>query len=284
MKGSCLYSSLLIWGVLGGCHRDNPALAATDYSAAKMAFSSRPLPFPNPQPDRPVMMVPGAERITYQSTGLSLSAFVSPVSAGKHDRPAVLFLHGGFAFGQDDWEQVQPFREAGFVVMTPILRSENGQPGQFSLFYNEVEDVLSAAEALKNRPDVDPSRIFVAGHSVGGTLTMLAALASPIFHGAASFSGSPDQKSWIRLSQTFPPILSDDECAIRSPQTFPASLKCSIRMFFGSQEDFFRQSNSDFAKAIKSKGGNAEAIEVRGDHSSAVPEEMRLAIEFFNSL
>ena len=80
-------------------------------------------------------------------------------------RPAVLFLHGGWAFGVDDWEMTQPFRDAGYVVLTPILRGENGQPGSFTMFYDEVDDVLAAADYLAKVPCVDPNRIYIAGHS-----------------------------------------------------------------------------------------------------------------------
>ena len=82
--------------------------------------------------------------------------------------------------------------------MTP-LRGENGLPGSYSMFYDEVEDVLAAADALARLSYVDAGRLSVAGHSVGGTLTLLAALASNKFRAAASFSGSPDQVAWSRM-------------------------------------------------------------------------------------
>jgi hypothetical protein len=34
--------------------------------------------------------------------------------------PAVLFVHGGFAFDRGDFAIAKPFLDAGFVVMTPI--------------------------------------------------------------------------------------------------------------------------------------------------------------------
>ena len=37
----------------------------------------------------------------------------------------------------------------------------------------------------------DAKRLFLAGHSVGGTLTLLTALASNRFRAAASFDGFP---------------------------------------------------------------------------------------------
>ena len=43
------------------------------------------------------------------------------------------------------------------------------------MFYDEVEDVISAAEYLRTQPYIDQRRLYVAGASTGGTLTMLAA-------------------------------------------------------------------------------------------------------------
>ena len=103
-----------------------------------------------------------------------------------------MFLHGGFCFDASDWEDAQAFRDAGFIVMLPNRRGENGQPGNFTMFYDEVEDVINAAEYLRKEAFVDDRKLYVAGSSTGGTLTMLAALTYPHFRAAASFSGSPD--------------------------------------------------------------------------------------------
>ena len=67
----------------------------------------------------------GVTEITYSSGNLGLKAWVNQPEADNARRPAVLFLHGGFAFDLEDWEMAQPFRDAGFVVMTPMLRGEN---------------------------------------------------------------------------------------------------------------------------------------------------------------
>jgi dipeptidyl aminopeptidase/acylaminoacyl peptidase len=56
-----------------------------------------------------------------------------------------------------------------------------------------VDDVIQAAQFLRGQTFVDPERLFVAGHSVGGTLALLVAELYPNFAGAASISGSPDQ-------------------------------------------------------------------------------------------
>jgi len=43
------------------------------------------------------------------------------------------------------------------------------------MYHDEVDDVRAAAASLAKLPFVDPGRVFLAGHSAGGTLTMLAA-------------------------------------------------------------------------------------------------------------
>ena len=58
------------------------------------------------------------------------------------------------------------------------------------MFYDEVDDVLAAAEALADLPEVDSGHLYLAGHSAGGTLALLAAMSSQRFRAAASLSGA----------------------------------------------------------------------------------------------
>lgn len=69
-----------------------------------------------------------------------------------------MFLHGGFCFDASDWEDAKAFRDAGFIVMLPNRRGENGQPGNFTMFYDEVEDVINAAEYLRKEAFVDEQK------------------------------------------------------------------------------------------------------------------------------
>ena len=153
-----------------------------DYADARKTFKTNLIvQRAAPQPWDKELPPPGVKEVTYTSGDLKLKAWMNP--PGPRDKngglkPAVLFLHGGFSFSVEDWDQCKPFRDAGFVTMTPMLRAENGQPGWYSMFYDEVDDVLAAAEVLAKTPGVDPKRIFVAGHSVGGTLAMLSAMTS----------------------------------------------------------------------------------------------------------
>jgi len=254
-----------------------------DYADARKHFQTRLVhPGPSPQPAGRVAPPPGVQETEYRSGGFQLKAWVNR-APGEPRKPAVLFLHGGFAFAADDWDQAQPFRDAGFIVMTPLLREENGQPGVFTLFYDEVEDVLAAAEALTGLPEVDSGRLYVAGHSAGGTLALLAAMSSPRFRAAAAFSGSTDQVAFIRGQEHLAPFDRNDprEFLMRSPLAFPQSFKCPVRLYFGNQEILFRGSSQLTAQQARAAGLDVDAVSVPGDHMTAVPEAMRQSIAFF---
>ncbi len=66
------------------------------------------------------------------------------------------------------------FRDAGIVMMYPSLRGGNNSPGYIETFYGEVDDVLAAAKALAALDYVDAKRIYLGGHSSGGTHTAFA--------------------------------------------------------------------------------------------------------------
>jgi dipeptidyl aminopeptidase/acylaminoacyl peptidase len=107
-----------------------------DYAQARLRFHTKLLRRgPAPQPGELLKPPPGVSEIEYPSGELRLKAWVNRPPDTSRRYPAVLFLHGGFAFDTSDWDETKPYREAGFVVLTPILRAENGQPGAFSYFY-----------------------------------------------------------------------------------------------------------------------------------------------------
>jgi dipeptidyl aminopeptidase/acylaminoacyl peptidase len=258
-----------------------------DYVQARNQFRTKLLrKGPAPQQWEQVRVPPNVQEVKYASGDLRLKAWTSrPAGTATGKVPAVLYLHGGWAFGEDDWEQAQPLRDAGFVVMMPILRGENGQPGTFTMFYDEIDDVLAAADHLAGLPGVDPQRIFVAGHSAGGTHAMLAALASGRFRAAASLSGSPDRVEFARGWEAAVPFDKADirEFRLRSPVAYPGSFKCPTRLYVGSTETVFHDSTSRTALLAKARGLDVEAVLVPGDHFSCVPEALRRAIEFFRS-
>lgn len=286
---------LALIGVLlsAGCQRQGVSpgleLQSEDYSKARSHFQTHLLrQGPPPQQWSPLQIPAGAQQVTYSAKPLLAAWITSASDASQNNgqkRPAVLFLHGGFAMDGSDWEAAQPYRDAGYVVMMPVLRGENGQPGDYSMFYDEVTDVLAATEYLAACPYVDPKHLYIAGHSVGGTLTLLTAMTSTRFRAAASFSGSTDQIAWSSGQPEVVPFDSSDlhEFQMRSPAAFATSFKCLTRLYYGSQESLFGGGSQYTAALARKKNLDVEAVSVPGDHFSALSEEMHQSIQFFQT-
>jgi formylglycine-generating enzyme required for sulfatase activity len=261
-----------------------------DYAQARSRFQTKllrngPSPQKQPMPNPPA----GVSIVEYTSGDLRLKAWLNRPSDEASKHPVVLYLHGGFAFGAGDWEQSKPYRDAGFVVMMPILRGENGQPGAFSYFYDEVDDVLAAAEYLLKEPYVDSKRIFLAGHSVGATMTLLTAMTSKLFRAAASFDGAP---YWAPFTDAMDlPFDKSDprEIYLRSPLPYTGSLKCPLRLYHQEVErnllaDWVAFLTRRMVAMAKNRGLNVESVAVEGDHMTHVPAAMRQSIGFFQRI
>lgn len=271
--------------VLLACHSPvpTPVDATTDYAVARRQFHTRLIKHPT-FASHPYTLPADAFPLDYQSSGLALTAWISH-APDDHPHPAVLFVHGGGGYDVEDWRMSQPFRDAGFIVMSPLLRGENGLPGQYSLFYNEVDDVLAAADVLARQPGVDPGRIYLAGHSAGGTIALLAALTSHRFRAAASFSGDPDFENFAKLpgADAIIPYApgNPDELRMRSALVFATSFKCPTRMFWGDQEEAVGDANRATVRRARAAGLDVDGIEVKGDHHTMLVPATVAAIAFF---
>jgi dipeptidyl aminopeptidase/acylaminoacyl peptidase len=267
-----------------------PPLLTGDYARERRRFRTHLLN-KGPAPDKyePLVAPSGADQIFYRSGyggELELVAWVSRYERTAKPKPAVLFLHGGNAIGQGHWLSVKPYIEAGYVVMIPSVRGENGQKGNFSGFYDEVSDVLAASERLRHLPGVDPHRLFLAGHSIGGTLAMLAAMSSRRFRAAAPISGNPDAFSFFdRYPQD---IRFDDknprEFQMRSAVCYARSFKCPMKVMHGTEEGHFVDHLSLLKTRAISGGVKMDVMAVPGNHTSAIPGEVDLSIQFFKSV
>ncbi|MSR61573.1 MAG: alpha/beta fold hydrolase [Planctomycetes bacterium] len=291
MTRTLLSAALLAYALVanvqqGGLVPPEVAVQEGDFAAARAAFHTK-LVRKGPAPPKATMpsAPEGVEVVSFPSGELHLSAWLQRPAGESGKAPALVFLHGGFAFGLDDWKMTVPLREAGYVVLAPMLRGENGQSGVYTLFYDEVDDVLAAGRFLAAQPFVDAKRVYVAGHSVGGTLALLAALSSKDFRAAASFSGSPDQVIYCRIgipAEQIPFDVADPhEFELRSPLAYAYSFKCPVRLFFGSEEPHFRLSTERTAELARAAGLDVQAVQVEGDHFSALPAELEQALVFF---
>jgi dienelactone hydrolase len=102
----------------------------------------------------------------------------TPGGAGPH--PALVLFHGQPG-NEQNLDLAQAARRAGFVVLTLHYRGSWGSPGRFS-YAHTTEDGQTAfdwltAPAQLARFDVDPARVVIAGHSMGGGVAIRTAAA-----------------------------------------------------------------------------------------------------------
>jgi pimeloyl-ACP methyl ester carboxylesterase len=154
------------------------------FIAAALAAASTPPPVPTA-----VIADPPADRVhpaaitafVLPSHGSGMNAVMYTASgAGPH--PTLLLLHG-FPGNEQNLDLAQAARRAGWNVLTFHYRGSWGSQGNFS-FLNAAEDAHAALAFLRDpvnvaRFHIDPARIAVAGHSMGGYLAADAAADDP---------------------------------------------------------------------------------------------------------
>lgn len=152
---------------------------------------------PKPVTDALVSAAPGNDRASMQtmqipSHGSLMNALVY-VAAGAGPHPVVILLHG-FPGNERNLDLAQDIRRAGWDVLYFNYRGSWGTPGKFS-FAHGIEDTAAAIAYLR-QPEVaktlrlDPQRIVLIGHSMGGFMTVEAAAADPAIKAFATLSAA----------------------------------------------------------------------------------------------
>ena len=100
------------------------------------------------------------------------------LASGAGPHPALLLMHG-FPGNEQNLDLAQSVRRAGWNVLTFHYRGSWGSEGAFS-FGHALDDADSAIAFLRDpvnakRYRIDPVRIAVAGHSMGGLMAAHAA-------------------------------------------------------------------------------------------------------------
>lgn len=183
--------------------------------------------------------------LKYPSPSGALAAYLSPNPGDGKKHPAVLWITGGDCNSINDLWSPKPrtndqtaaaLRQAGIVLMFPSLRGGNDNPGQKEGFLGEVDDVLAAANYLAKQPYVDPKRIFLGGHSTGGTLALLVAETSNRFRAVFAFGPVADASLYGSNSEFLPFDSSNrQEVELRSPGYWLASIRSPVWVFEGTE-------------------------------------------------
>ncbi len=262
------------------------------FYADRSSFETNLIQFmPAPQKYTNELPPVGAKEVIYDSGNLKLKAWLSDKPADDNKHPAVVYAHGGYSFGgNEEWSTMGEFLNQDFILMAPMLRGENGNPGNFEYFYGEINDLVAAADYLANVSYVDSERIFLCGHSVGGALAMLTSMMPSKYRAISSFGGYPDQEAYIdsiRYSGNSIPFdtKNSKELELRSSITYPDSIIKPLFVYIGDQEETnIIEFSKDFVKYEKEIGKPCEFRVVKGDHFSSVAESIRLSINEFENI
>ena len=117
-----------------------------------------------------------AEEVTFESDSdrMRISGWFFKTSATP--APVVVLCHGIWTGRRECLPLALQFRDAGYNVLCFDFRAHGMSDGRFtSVGHHETNDVLGAVQYLKQRPEVDPTRIGVVGFSMGAAATIQAA-------------------------------------------------------------------------------------------------------------
>jgi carboxymethylenebutenolidase len=206
--------------------------------------------------------------VTFQSGNLVLHGFLyKPEGPGPF--PAVLWNHGSER--KPGWlPDLAPFFLAhGYVLFIPHRRGQGRSPGDYimdslamagqaggaharderlvELMEAQLQDQIAALEYLKNVPEVDGKRIFVAGCSFGGIQTVLMAEKGLGVRAAVDFAGAA--QNWDVAPQLRQRMLT----AVRNAQ-MPI-------FFIQAKNDYDTTPSRELATAMQ-KAGKAHDLEI----------------------
>ncbi len=213
-----------------------------------------PAPEPAPKPPAAVFQL-----IKYDAPAGKLAAYITPDPRDGKKHPAIVWITGGDCNTINELWKPAPrkndqtaaaYRKAGIVLMFPSLRGGNDNPGRREGFLGEVDDILAATDYLARQPYVDPKRIYLGGHSTGGTMVMLVAESTDRYRAVFSFGPAASTRNY---PEEFTPFdrSNMNEHILRSPIVWLHSVRCPLFVFEGTEGGSNIESMRAMAKVSK---------------------------------
>ena len=153
-----------------------------------------------------------------------LAVVVTITGSGPQDRDEYIPLVPGF----------RPFRQLadtlgrrGVAVLRYDDRGTGGSTGSFTQATSAdfAEDVRSAVRWLRTRPDVDPRRVFLAGHSEGGLIAPMVAATDSTLAGIVLLAGPAQSgRDILRFQQRY---AVEHDTTFRDPARRDSALRVS---------------------------------------------------------
>jgi uncharacterized protein len=256
----------------------------------------------------------------YYSEGLKIYALLTiPNGEMPADGwPAIVFNHGYippdvYRTTERYIAYVDRLASSGYVVFRIDYRGHDQSEGEATGAYGHpgyTADVINAVAALKQHPDVNPEKIGMWGHSMGGFLTLRAMVisgdvkAGVIWAGvvasypdmlccwrrAGNFTPSPSSRGygWRAgwLEQYGSPETNPDFWASVSANSYLADLSGPVQLHHGTNDiDVPYQFSINLSKEIEAAGGTVELYTYTNDNhniSNYFTTAMNRSIKFFD--
>ncbi len=192
--------------------------------------------------------------------------------------PAIVYVHGGpTAQTVNSFNRiVQYMANQGYIVIAPNYRGSTGygkefqQANLFDMGGGDLQDVLAAADWIKQTGYVDPKKLILLGGSYGGYMTMMGVTKAPEVW-AAGVAIVPFV-NWFTEIQNEDPVLQQSDMATmgdpeknkalfedRSPINFIDRVKAPLLLLAGGHDPRCPKSETEqVVEAIKKRGGTVD--------------------------
>ena len=192
--------------------------------------------------------------------------------------PAIVYVHGGpTAQTVNSFSRIiQYMANQGYIVIAPNYRGSTGygkefqQANLFDMGGGDLQDVLAAADWIKQTGYVDPKKLILMGGSYGGYMTMMGVTKAPEVWAA----GVPIVPfvNWFTEIENEDPVLQQSDLATmgdpvknkalfedRSPINFIDRVKAPLLLLAGGHDPRCPKTESQqVVDAIKKRGGVVE--------------------------
>ena len=184
--------SCALWPVADLCYESGPGWADREPVEVKLDFIEPPVgqPFTEFRWQPVGGPAQSAKRIDLPEIDFTIPAgelelrsrLVLPL--GEPPFPAVVLVHGsGAESAVDTYSMPYLFAAHGIATLVYDKRGTGGSTGKYNQnFHLLSDDTVAVAEWLRERPEIDPDRIHLAGYSQGGWIAPLAASKTDAVH------------------------------------------------------------------------------------------------------
>ena len=194
------------------------------------------------------------------------------------ENAAIVYVHGGpTAQTVNSFNRfIQHMVNQGYMVIAPNYRGSTGygkefqQANLFDMGGGDLQDVISAADWVKQTGFVDPKKVILMGGSYGGYMTMMGvtkapdewAAGVPIVPFVNYFTEIENEDPVLRemdLATMGDPVKNKDLFRDRSPIFFIDQIKAPLLLLAGGNDPRCPKSESQqVVDAIKQRGGTVD--------------------------